>query len=213
MPSRILIINLIETAFPSIALLCSGIPARHGRYSSRSGSSRLLIPVLGQEAATALARHLSANAITVRPLIAGLTPLVAAALDWSRPHTRSVLCTSKLNPYYVVPVAALLSAQFYLFGLFRFRIFCKNLHLSFCRITAAILFLILLCSGVSYPALSMILWPRIAPNSIILALPISHSPRLLASSACRIKGNARGLRSHELSVGALSWGNGFGSRG
>src|SRR3954447_22311526 len=33
----------------------------------------------------------------VRPLIAGLTPLIAAALDWSRPYTRAVLRTWKLR--------------------------------------------------------------------------------------------------------------------
>ena len=36
----------------------------------------------------------------VRPLIAGLTPLIAAALDWSRPYTRAVLRTWKLRPAY-----------------------------------------------------------------------------------------------------------------
>src|SRR3954469_2528165 len=36
----------------------------------------------------------------VRPLIAGLTPLIADALDWSRPYTRAVLRTWKLRPAY-----------------------------------------------------------------------------------------------------------------
>ncbi len=36
----------------------------------------------------------------VRPLIAALTPLIAAALDWSRPYTRAVLRTWKLRPAY-----------------------------------------------------------------------------------------------------------------
>src|SRR4051812_11357833 len=36
----------------------------------------------------------------VRPLIAGLTPLIATALDWSRPYTRAVLRTWKLRPAY-----------------------------------------------------------------------------------------------------------------
>jgi sRNA-binding protein len=36
----------------------------------------------------------------VRPLIAGVTPLIAAALDWSRPYTRAVLRTWKLRPAY-----------------------------------------------------------------------------------------------------------------
>jgi sRNA-binding protein len=36
----------------------------------------------------------------VRPLITGLTPLIAAALDWSRPYTRAVLRTWKLRPAY-----------------------------------------------------------------------------------------------------------------
>src|SRR5215213_2695311 len=36
----------------------------------------------------------------VRPLIAGLTPLIAAILDWSRPYTRAVLRTWKLRPAY-----------------------------------------------------------------------------------------------------------------
>src|SRR3954451_23667253 len=36
----------------------------------------------------------------VRPLIAGLTPLIAAALDWSRLYTRAVLRTWKLRPAY-----------------------------------------------------------------------------------------------------------------
>ena len=36
----------------------------------------------------------------VRPLIAGLTPLIAAALGWSRPYTRAVLRTWKLRPAY-----------------------------------------------------------------------------------------------------------------
>src|SRR3954467_5461793 len=35
-----------------------------------------------------------------RPLIPGLTPLIAAALDWSRPYTRAVLRTWKLRPAY-----------------------------------------------------------------------------------------------------------------
>src|SRR3954470_4839832 len=36
----------------------------------------------------------------VRPLIAGLIPLIAAALDWSHPYTRAVLRTWKLRPAY-----------------------------------------------------------------------------------------------------------------
>src|SRR4051812_40026673 len=36
----------------------------------------------------------------IRPLIAGLTPLIAAALDWSHPYTRAVLRTWKLRPAY-----------------------------------------------------------------------------------------------------------------
>ena len=36
----------------------------------------------------------------VRPLITGLTPLIAAALDWSHPYTRAVLRTWKLRPAY-----------------------------------------------------------------------------------------------------------------
>jgi sRNA-binding protein len=36
----------------------------------------------------------------VRPLIAGLTPLIAAALDWSYPYARAVLRTWKLRPAY-----------------------------------------------------------------------------------------------------------------
>jgi sRNA-binding protein len=36
----------------------------------------------------------------VRPLITGLTPLIAAALDWSGPYTRAVLRTWKLRPAY-----------------------------------------------------------------------------------------------------------------
>ena len=36
----------------------------------------------------------------VRPLITGLTPLIAAALDWSHPYARAVLITWKLRPAY-----------------------------------------------------------------------------------------------------------------
>ena len=36
----------------------------------------------------------------IRPLIAGLTPLIAAALEWSYPYTRAVLRTWKLRPAY-----------------------------------------------------------------------------------------------------------------
>jgi hypothetical protein len=36
----------------------------------------------------------------VRPLITGLTPLIAAALGWSPPYTRAVLRTWKLRPAY-----------------------------------------------------------------------------------------------------------------
>ena len=36
----------------------------------------------------------------VRPLIAGLTPLIAATLNWSHPYTRAVLRTWKLRPAY-----------------------------------------------------------------------------------------------------------------
>src|SRR5215218_384977 len=42
----------------------------------------------------------------VRPLIAGLIPLIAAALDWSRPYTRAVLRTWKLRPAYCRAVLA-----------------------------------------------------------------------------------------------------------
>jgi sRNA-binding protein len=42
----------------------------------------------------------------VRPLIAGLTPIIAAALDWSRPYTRAVLRTWKLRPAYCHAVLA-----------------------------------------------------------------------------------------------------------
>src|SRR4051794_2254564 len=36
----------------------------------------------------------------VRPLIAGLTPLIATALNWSHPYARAVLRTWKLRPAY-----------------------------------------------------------------------------------------------------------------
>ena len=36
----------------------------------------------------------------IRPLIPGLTPLIAAALDWNHPYTRAVLRTWKLRPAY-----------------------------------------------------------------------------------------------------------------
>ena len=36
----------------------------------------------------------------VRPLIAGIAPLIAAALDWSHSYTRAVLRTWKLRPAY-----------------------------------------------------------------------------------------------------------------
>ena len=42
----------------------------------------------------------------IRPLITGLTPLVAAALDWSYPYTRAVLRTWKLRPAYCHAVLA-----------------------------------------------------------------------------------------------------------
>ena len=42
----------------------------------------------------------------VRPLIAGLTPLIAAAMDWSHPYTRAVLRTWKLRPAYCHAVLA-----------------------------------------------------------------------------------------------------------
>ncbi len=42
----------------------------------------------------------------VRPLVAGLTPLIAAALGWSRPYTRAVLLTWKLRPSYCHAVLA-----------------------------------------------------------------------------------------------------------
>src|SRR3954466_4931158 len=42
----------------------------------------------------------------VRPLIAGLTPLIAAALEWSHPYTRAVLRTWKLRPAYCHAVLA-----------------------------------------------------------------------------------------------------------
>jgi ProQ/FINO family len=42
----------------------------------------------------------------VRPLITGLAPLIAAALDWSPPYTRAVLRTWKLRPAYCHAVLA-----------------------------------------------------------------------------------------------------------
>src|SRR5690349_750332 len=42
----------------------------------------------------------------VRPLIAGIAPLIAAALDWSHPYTRAVLRTWKLRPAYCRAVLA-----------------------------------------------------------------------------------------------------------
>ena len=42
----------------------------------------------------------------VRPLITGLTPLIAAALGWSHPYTRAVLLTWKLRPAYCRAVLA-----------------------------------------------------------------------------------------------------------
>jgi sRNA-binding protein len=42
----------------------------------------------------------------VRPLITGLTSLIAAALDWSHPYTRAVLRTWKLRPAYCHAVLA-----------------------------------------------------------------------------------------------------------
>src|SRR3954470_17094641 len=42
----------------------------------------------------------------IRPLIPGLTPLIAAALDWSHPYTRAVLRTWKLRPAYCHAVLA-----------------------------------------------------------------------------------------------------------
>src|SRR3954466_5591173 len=42
----------------------------------------------------------------VRPLIAGLTSLIAATLDWSHPYTRAVLRTWKLRPAYCHAVLA-----------------------------------------------------------------------------------------------------------
>ena len=42
----------------------------------------------------------------VRPLITGLTPLIATALDWSHPYTRAVLRTWKLRPAYCRAVLA-----------------------------------------------------------------------------------------------------------
>src|SRR3954471_10471968 len=42
----------------------------------------------------------------IRPLIPGLTPLIAAALDWSHPYTRAVLRTWKLRPAYCRAVLA-----------------------------------------------------------------------------------------------------------
>jgi sRNA-binding protein len=42
----------------------------------------------------------------IRPLIAGLTPLIAATLDWSHPYTRAVLRTWKLRPAYCHAVLA-----------------------------------------------------------------------------------------------------------
>src|SRR3954470_5991962 len=42
----------------------------------------------------------------VRPLITGLAPLIAAALDWSPPYTRAVLRIWKLRPAYCHAVLA-----------------------------------------------------------------------------------------------------------
>jgi sRNA-binding protein len=42
----------------------------------------------------------------IRPLITGLTPLIAAALDWSHPYARTVLRTWKLRPAYCRAVLA-----------------------------------------------------------------------------------------------------------
>src|SRR3954469_7952117 len=42
----------------------------------------------------------------IRPLITGLTPLVAAALDWSHAYSRAVLRTWKLRPAYCHAVLA-----------------------------------------------------------------------------------------------------------
>src|SRR3954452_7387997 len=42
----------------------------------------------------------------IRPLIAGLPPLIAAALEWSHPYTRAVLRTWKLRPAYCHAVLA-----------------------------------------------------------------------------------------------------------
>src|SRR3954470_16465291 len=42
----------------------------------------------------------------IRPLITGLTPLIAAALGWSHPYTRAVLRTWKLRPAYCHAVLA-----------------------------------------------------------------------------------------------------------
>jgi len=42
----------------------------------------------------------------IRPLIPGLTPLIAATLDWNHPYTRAVLRTWKLRPAYCHAVLA-----------------------------------------------------------------------------------------------------------
>src|SRR3954454_20418554 len=42
----------------------------------------------------------------IRPLITGLTSLIATALDWSHPYTRAVLRTWKLRPAYCHAVLA-----------------------------------------------------------------------------------------------------------
>ena len=67
----------------------------------RSSEARRAYRVLRHDAAaTALVCRLSANAALVRPLVAGLTPLIAAALNSSRPYTRAALRTWKLRPAY-----------------------------------------------------------------------------------------------------------------
>src|SRR4051794_10340734 len=64
--------------------------------------SRTAIALLQQRWPTAFPEALQ----QVRPLIAGLTPLIAAALDWSHAYTRAVLRTWKLRPAYCRAVLA-----------------------------------------------------------------------------------------------------------
>src|SRR3954454_19115429 len=59
-------------------------------------ASRTAIALLQQRWPAAFPQALQ----QVRPLIAGLTPLIATALNWSHPYTRAVLRTWKLRPAY-----------------------------------------------------------------------------------------------------------------